>query len=99
MPRKRIGNAITTITFPYFLADKESYNLLDCFRMRIMEELRFFFFYVEDTALNQKLCVKWCEILNNRVCGLRRKRHSNLHKAFTEKFKALYMLRRFQRRF
>ena len=58
MPRKRIGNATTTITFPYFLTDKERYNLLDCFRMRIIEELRFFFFDVEDPALNQKLCVK-----------------------------------------
>ena len=73
MPRKWMGSAITTITFPYFLTDKERYNLLDCFRMRIIEELRFFFFDKEDPALNQKLCVKWCEILKNRVCGLRRK--------------------------
>ena len=43
------------ITFPYFLTDKERYNLLDCFRMRIIEESRFFFFDVEDPALNQKL--------------------------------------------
>ena len=58
MPRKRMRIAITTITFPYFLTEKERYNLLDCFRMRIIEELRFFFFVVEDPALNQKLCVK-----------------------------------------
>ena len=53
-----MGSAITAITFPYFLTDKERYNLLDRFRMRIIEELRFFFFDVEDPALNQKLCVK-----------------------------------------
>ena len=69
-----MGSAITAITFPYFLTDKERYNLLDCFRMRIIEESRFFFFDVEDPALNQKLCVKLCEILKNRVCGLQRKR-------------------------
>ena len=53
-----MGSAITTITFPYFFIDKEIYNLLDCFRMGIIEELRFFSFDVEDPALNQKLCVK-----------------------------------------
>ena len=53
-----MGSAIITITFPYVLTEKERYNLLDCFRMRIIEELRFFFFDVEDPALNQKLCVK-----------------------------------------
>ena len=52
-----MGSAITTITFPYFLTDKERYNLLDCFRMGIIEDLRFFFFDEEDPALNQKLCV------------------------------------------
>ena len=51
-----MGNAITTITFPYFLTDKERYNPLDCFRMRIREESGFFFFDVEDPTLNQKLC-------------------------------------------
>ena len=51
-----MGNAITTITFPYFLTDKERYNLLDCFRMRIIEESRLFFFDVEDPTLSQKLC-------------------------------------------
>ena len=58
VPRKWMGSAITAITFPYFLTDKERYNLLDCFRMRIIEELRFFFYDLEDPALNQKLCVK-----------------------------------------
>ena len=55
-------SAITTITFPYFLTHKERYNLLNCFRMRIIQELRLFFFDEEDPALNQKLCVKGCEI-------------------------------------
>ena len=73
MPRKWMGSDVTTITFPYFLTDKERYNLLDCFRMRIIEESRFFFFDVEDPALNQN-CVKWCEISKNRVFGLQRKR-------------------------
>ena len=53
-----MGSAITAITFPYFLTDKERYNLLDYFRMGIVEELRFFVFDVEDPALNQNLCVK-----------------------------------------
>ena len=57
------GSTITAITFPYFLTDKERYNPLDYFRMGIIEELRFFFFNVEDPARNQKLYVKWCEIL------------------------------------
>ena len=52
-----MGSAIT-ITFPYFLTDKDRYSLLDCFHMRIRDELRFFFFDEEDPALNQKLCVK-----------------------------------------
>ena len=51
-----MGSAITTITFPYFLTDKERCNLLDCFRMRIIEELRFFFLEEEDLALSQKMC-------------------------------------------
>ena len=49
-------SAITAITFPYFLTDKERYNPLDYFRMGIIEELRFFFFDVEDPARNQNLC-------------------------------------------
>ena len=53
-----MGSAITAITFPYFLTDKERYNPLDYFRMGIIEALRFFFFDVEDPACNQKLCVK-----------------------------------------
>ena len=52
------GNTITAITFLYFLTDKERYNPLDYFRMGIIEELRFFFFDVEDPAHNQNLCVK-----------------------------------------
>ena len=95
-----MGSAITAITFPYFLMNKEIYNPLDHFRMGIIEEIRFFFFDMEDLACNQKLCAKWCEKLKHKVCGLRRKRVCNLHKTekFTEKFKALYMLIRFQRR-
>ena len=53
-----MGSTITTITFPYFFNDKESYNPLDYFRVGIIEELKFFFFDVEDPARNQKLCVK-----------------------------------------
>ena len=53
-----MGSTITAITFLYFLTDKERYNPLDYFRMGIIEELRFFFFDVEDPAQNQKLCVK-----------------------------------------
>ena len=53
-----MGSAINAITFPYFLTDKKRYNLLDYFRMEIIEELRFFFLDVEDPARNQKLCVK-----------------------------------------
>ena len=53
-----MGSAITAIIFPYFLTGKERYNLLDYFRVGIMEEIRFFFFDVEDPARNQKLCVK-----------------------------------------
>ena len=74
VPRKWIGSAITAITFPYFLMGKEKYNLLDYFRMGIIEEIRFFFFGVEDPTRNQKLCAKWCEKLKNKACGLRRKR-------------------------
>ena len=46
-----MGSAITAITFPYFLTDKERYNPLDYFRMAIIEELRFFFFDVWKTLL------------------------------------------------
>ena len=59
--------------------------------MGIIEEIKFFFFDVEDPARNQKLCAKRCEKLKS-------KRGQNLHKAFTERFKALYMLTRFQKR-
>ena len=40
------------------LTDKERYNPLDYFGMRILEEIRFFFLDVEDRARNQKLCAK-----------------------------------------
>ena len=69
-----MGSAITAITFPYFLTDKERYNPLDYLGMGIIEALRLFFFDVEDPARNQKLCVKLCKILKNKVCGLPRKR-------------------------
>ena len=42
--------------FPYFLTDKERYNPLYYFRMRIIKEIRFFFLDMEDPARNQKLC-------------------------------------------
>ena len=74
MPRKWMGSAITTITFPYFLTDKERYNLLDCFRMRIIEESRFFFFDVEDPALNQKLCEMMRNIEKQGVWIAKKKR-------------------------
>ena len=51
-----MGSAITAITFPHFLTDRERYNLLDCFRMQIIEESILFFFDVENPALNPKLC-------------------------------------------
>ena len=50
-----MGSAITAIIFPYFLTDKERYNPLDYFGIGIIEEMRFFFFDVEDPAHNQKL--------------------------------------------
>ena len=53
-----MGSAITAITFPYFLTDKERYNLLNYFRMGIIEEIRFFFFDVKDPARNQKTCTE-----------------------------------------
>ena len=43
-----MGSAIAAITFPHFLTDKERYNLLNYFRMGIIEEIRFFFFDVKD---------------------------------------------------
>ena len=53
-----MGSAITAFTFPYFLMDKENYNHLDYFRIEITEEIRFFFFDVEDPDRCQKLCAK-----------------------------------------
>ena len=46
-----MGRAITAITFPYFLMDKEKHNRLGYFRLGITEEIRFFFFDVEDPAV------------------------------------------------
>ena len=51
-----MGSAITAITFLYFLTDKERYHPLDYFRMGITKQFRFFFFDVEDSARNQKMC-------------------------------------------
>ena len=51
-------SAITAITFPYFLTDKERCNPQDYFLMGIIEELRIVLFDVEEPARNQKLCVK-----------------------------------------
>ena len=56
VPRKCMGSAFTAINFPYFLNGKERYNPVDYFRMGIMEEIRFFFFDVQDPVRNQKLC-------------------------------------------
>ena len=53
-------SAITAITFPYFLTDKERCNSQDYFGMGIIEEI-LFFFDVEDPARNQKLCVKYAK--------------------------------------
>ena len=68
-----MGSAITAITFRYFLTDKERYNLLDCFRRGIIEESRFFFFDMEDPALNQKLCEMMRNIENQGVWILKKK--------------------------
>ena len=65
-----MGSAITAITFPYVLTDKERYtvffdwqrkiytNPLDYFGMGIIEEIRFFSFDMDDPARNQKLCAE-----------------------------------------
>ena len=73
MPRKWIGSAITAITLVYFLTDKERYNT---FGMGIIEEIRFFFFDVEDLARSQTMCRNDAKKKKkkNKVCGLRRKR-------------------------
>ena len=68
------GSTITAIIFQYFLTDKERYNPLNYFRMGIIEELKIFFFGVEDPARNQELCVKWREILKNKVWIAKKKR-------------------------
>ena len=69
-----MGSAITTIPFPYFSTEKERYNLLDCFRMRIIEKLRFFFFDVENPAFNQELCEMMGNIEKQGVWIAKKKR-------------------------
>ena len=83
-------SAITAITFPYFLMDKERYNPLDYFRMGIIQEISFFFFNMENAARIQNLCAKLCKNLKSRYMILKKKKGENLLKTFTEKFKALY---------
>ena len=46
-----MGKAITTITFLYFLTDKERYNPLDYFLMGIIDEIRFFLLDVKDLPI------------------------------------------------
>ena len=46
-----MGKAITTITFLYFLTDKERYNPLDYFLMGIIDEIRFFLLDVKDPPI------------------------------------------------
>ena len=69
-----MGSAITAITFPHFLNDKERYNPLDYLRMGIIEELRFFFFDMEDPARNQKLCEMMRNIEKQGVWIAKKKR-------------------------
>ena len=54
--------------------DKERYNPLDYFRMGIIEELRFFFFDMEDPARNQKLCEMMRNIEKQGVWIAKKKR-------------------------
>ena len=68
-------NALTAITFPYFMTDKgRYYNPLDYFHVEIIEEISFFFFDVAYSARNQKLCAGMMSKLKNKVHGLRRKK-------------------------
>ena len=50
---------------------KERYTLLDYFRMRLIEEISFFFFDVEDPVCNQnfewKLKIKACQIRKEKL--------------------------------
>ena len=55
---KWMGSTITPVAFSYILTVKERYNPVDYCCMWIIDEIRFFFFDVEDAAHNQKLCVK-----------------------------------------
>ena len=69
-----MGSAIISITFPYFLTEKERYNPLDYFRMGIVEKISFFFFAVEDAARNQKLFAEMMRKAKIKEHGLRRKK-------------------------
>ena len=60
--------------FFVFLTDKGRYNPLDYFRMEIIEEIRFFFFSVENPVHNQSLSAEMVRKLKNKVRGLRRKK-------------------------
>ena len=62
--------------------------------MGIIEEIRFFFFDVEDPARNQKLCGEMMLKIEKHGGRIAKKKRL---KAFMEKFKALYMLSCFQR--
>ena len=66
-------SAITAITFPYFLTDKERCNSLDYFGMGIIEEI-LFFFDVEDPARNQKLCVKYAKYFEKQGVWIAKKK-------------------------
>ena len=74
MPRKWIGSAITAITFPYFLTEKERYNPLDYFGMGIIEKIRFFFFDLEVPPRNQKLWAEMTRKIENQGVYITRKR-------------------------
>ena len=69
-----MGSAITATAFPYFLTDKERYNPPDYFCVRIIEEIRFFFFNVEDPARNQKLSAETIQKLKVKVHVFPRKK-------------------------
>ena len=52
--------------FSVYVDGQKKYNPLDYFRMRIIEEISFFFFDVEDPARNQKLCTEMMRKLKSR---------------------------------
>ena len=53
--------------------EREDYNLLDSFRMGIIEEISFFFFDVENPVCRQKIWTAIMQKLKNKVRGMRRK--------------------------